>query len=347
MITLGTIKKHLQDHLSDGLVTIIGSGLSCAEGLPGMGELANHLSAELGAGLSASDLALWKEIKVRLAKTGLEEALISKAPTVSLEAKISAATGKLIANREREVVSDVFNGKRKLRLTRLLAHLLKPSTGLPIVTTNYDRLVEIAVEEAGIGVDTMFVGRFAASLNERESKLSFCRKVTYNKPNFTYHYRPRALVFKPHGSLDWYLRDGKPVAYAGELHDASRLIITPGQNKFRNGYESPFDLHRSKANDAIDRASRFLIIGYGFNDDHLETHLAPAIKSGKPTLMLAHTLTPNAVNFARTYSNVTALESFSDGDIVGTRVTFSKTQQFIPSLQIWDVHQFIDEVLEP
>lgn len=44
-MTLDTIKKHLQEHLSDGLVRrFVGSGLSCAEGLPDMEELAQHLS---------------------------------------------------------------------------------------------------------------------------------------------------------------------------------------------------------------------------------------------------------------------------------------------------------------
>lgn len=345
-MTLDAIKSHLQELLGDGLVTIVGSGLSCAEGLPGMTELANYLSTALGPGLSTADIALWEEIKALLGR-GLEAALLAKAPTATLEAVISATTGLLIASRERQVVSEVFNGKRKLRLTRLLSHLLKPPAGLPIVTTNYDRLVEIAVEEAGIGADTMFVGRFSAPLNERESKLSFCRNVTYRKPHFTYHYRPRALICKPHGSLDWYIRDGKPVSYAGELPDVSRLIITPGQNKFRNGYESPFDTHRSKANDSIDRASRFLILGYGFNDDHLETHLTPAIKSGKPTLMLTRTLTPNAISLAMAYSNVTALEICTVAGVTGTRLTVNKTRQFIPNLEIWDVHKFIDEVLEP
>ena len=346
-MTLDTIKKHLQAHLSDGLVTIVGSGLSCAEGLPSMGELASYLSSELESVVCTADAGLWKEVKPLLAVHGLEAALFVKPPTPTLEAAISAMTGALIAERERQAVSEVFNGTRKLRLTRLMAHLLKPSTGLPIVTTNYDRLVEIAIEEAGIGADTMFVGRFAASVNERESKLSFCHKVTNKKSKITCHYRPRALVCKPHGSLDWYLRDGKPVAYAGELPDVPRLIITPGQNKFRNGYDSPFDLHRSKANDAIDRASRFLILGYGFNDDHLETHLAPAIKSGKPTLMLARTLTKNAARVAMENSNVTALELSTDAGIAGTLLTINKGQQFIPNLEIWDVHKFIDEVLEP
>lgn len=346
-MTLDEIKKHLQNHLSDGLVTVVGSGLSCAEGLPGMGELADHLCANIGAGLGVADLAAWAEIAPLIEEEGLEGALHAKAPTPELESAISTVTGAMIAERERLVVSSIFNGERQLRLTRLIGHMLKPSSGLPIVTTNYDRLVELAVEEAGIGADTMFVGRFAGSLNERESKLSFCRNVTYKKPTVTYQYRPRALICKPHGSLDWYLRGGKPVCYAGDLPGATRLIITPGQNKFRNGYESPFDHHRAKANDAIDRASRFLILGYGFNDDHLETHLTPAIKGGKPTLMLSRTLTPNAAAMARANANVTALEHHVEAGISGTGLTINKTQHFIPGLALWDVNSFIDEVLEP
>ena len=210
-----------------------------------------------------------------------------------------------------------------------------------------DRLIEIAVEEAGIGADTMFVGRFAASLNPRESQLSFCRNIVSKNRQHRLEYNNRALIYKPHGSLDWYFRDGNPVAYNGDLDGVPRLIITPGQNKFRNGYESPFDRHRDKANEAVDKASRFLIIGYGFNDDHLETHLAPAINSGKPTLMLAHTLSANALKLAMEHPNVTALESFSEAGQAGTKLTVGKTQQFLPRLTIWDVHNFIDEVLEP
>jgi hypothetical protein len=346
-MTLDEIKKHLQSHLSDGLVTVIGSGLSCAEGLPGMSELAEHLCATIGPGLAPVDREAWAEILPLIETKGLEGALQARAPTLALESAISNVTGTLIAERERLVVASVFNGERHLRLTRLLGHMLKPSSGLPIVTTNYDRLVELAVEEAGIGADTMFVGRFVGSLNERESGLSFCRNVTYRKPNVIYQYRPRALIYKPHGSLDWYLRGGKPVCYAGDLPGATRLIITPGQNKFRNGYESPFDHHRARANYAIDRASRFLFLGYGFNDDHLETHLSPGIRGGKPTLMLARSLTPNAVAMAQSNANVTALEHHVEAGVAGTRLTINNAQQFLPGRALWDVNSFIDEVLEP
>lgn len=347
IVELHELKTHLQQHLSDGLVTIVGSGLSCAEGLPGMGVLAKHLCAVVGPGLVGADATAWAVIAPLIQSKGLEAALLEKPPPVGLEAAIVTATADLIAEHERSVVTEVFAGARTLRLTRLIAHLLKPSSGLPIVTTNYDRLVEIAAEEAGLGVDTMFVGRFAGTFNERESRLSFCRDVTLKKAHVSYHYQPRALVFKPHGSLDWYLRNDKPVHYSGELPEAVRLIITPGQNKFRNGYESPFDHHRSRANDAIDRASRFLILGYGFNDDHLETHLSPAIRGGKPTLLMARTLSASAVTLATGYSNVIALDCANQGGTDGTRVIINKTHLFFPNLELWDVHSFIQEVLEP
>ena len=344
---LDQVKKRLQQHLSDGLVTVVGSGLSCAEGLPDMRELANHLQTAVGPGLDRDDLSTWAAIAPLIKDKGLEAALLENAPTPGLESAIASATALLVSDRERQVVTAVFAGTRKLRLTKLIAHLLKPPNGMPIITTNYDRLVEIAVEEAGIGVDTMFVGHFAGTLNERESKLSFCRNVTFKKPNFTYQYRQRAIVYKPHGSLDWYLRDGKPVCYAGDLPGATRLIITPGQNKFRNGYASPFDHHRSRANEAIDRARRFLILGYGFNDDHLETHLSPAIRGGKPTLLMARSLSNKAEALAVGSANVIALDHAQEAGVEGTRMIIDKTQSFVPGVRFWDVHSFISEVLEP
>ena len=348
-MNLHDVKLRLQAHLSDGLVTVVGSGLSCAEGLPGMGELATHLLATVGGGLSGEDADAWTAASALMSTKGLEAALHEAPPPPAVEVAISNATGQLIAERERAVVSEVFGGARKLRLTRLLKHLVKAPAGMTVVTTNYDRLVEIAVEEAGIGADTMFWGRFAGQLSERESRLSFCRNVTIKgrPPVATFHYLQRVLVCKPHGSLDWYLRDGRPVFYAGDLPDVSRLIITPGKNKFRNGYESPFDHHRARANEAIDRASRFLVLGYGFNDDHLETHLSPGIRGGKPTLMLTRSLSTAARRLAENNPNVLAVEHGEIGGVAGSKVIVEKSEFFFPGSEMWDVGSFVSEVLEP
>jgi hypothetical protein len=344
---LHQLKIRLQQHFTDGLVIIVGSGLSCAEGLPGMGTLAKHLCETVGPSLVGEDSSAWADIVPLIHANGLESALLKKAPSMGLEAAIAAATAKLIVERERAIITEVFTGKRTLRLTKLITHLLKPSTGIPIITTNYDRLVEIAAEEAGLGVDTMFTGRFAGTLNERASRLSFCRSVTIKNKRVKYDYQPRTLIFKPHGSLDWYQRNGIPVHYPGDLPEATRLIITPGHNKFRNGYESPFDHHRSRANEAIDRASRYLILGYGFNDDHLETHLSPAIRAGKPTLLMTYELSATAEELAIGHSNVIGLDHTCQDGVNGTRAIVDKTQHFFPGLELWDVQSFISEILEP
>lgn len=273
--------------------------------------------------------------------------MLKLAPSVELQSIVALLTAELVRGREQKVVGEVFAGKRTLRLTRLLSHLLKPQRGIPIVTTNYDRLVEIACSEADLGVDTMFVGAFAGRLNEKESRLSFCRDARLNGKQVQLRYRERALVFKPHGSLDWYLRGDTPIRYEGVL-PATPLIITPGLNKFRGGYDSPFDLHRERANAAIDRASRFLIIGYGFNDDHLETHLGPMIRSGKPTLLLTRSLSPNALSVTREVNaNVLALEHAVDSGRDATKVHAGNDVTVLPGSSMWDVDGLIAEVLRP
>ena len=345
-MSLHEIKKRLQDHLSDGLVLIVGSGLSCAEGIPGMRELGTHLRETLATSQAGEDARAWQAIADQIEEKGLEAALFQTPPTPEIEAGIVTATAYLILERERKVIAEVFAGKTILRITKLVSHLIKPNTGIPIITTNYDRLLEVGLEEAAMGVDTMFSGRFAGALNEQFSKFNLCIGLKPRSKPTTLKFRDRAMVYKPHGSLDWYLRDGRPVCYGGELGpDATRLIITPGRNKFRTGYDSPFDLHRSRANEAIDKASRFLILGYGFNDDHLETHLTPAIRQGKPTLMMAYELTPTAKALALEFSSVIALDRAEQEGIEGTRIIADRTEIFVPSQSLWDVNHFIHEVL--
>lgn len=342
---LSALKKRLQEHLGDGLVLVIGSGLSSAEGVPGMGALGHHLVTQIPAILSEEDNKLWEEIHPLITSEGLEAALLKKASSPSLEAAVVQSTADFIAEAEAAIISEVFNNSKKLRLTSLIPHLLRPDAGIPIITTNYDRLAELACEEAGLGVDTMFCGHFAAKLEPQESFWSFCRSVRLVAgKNVRYKFAPKANIFKPHGSLDWYHREGNPVRYAGAL-PLPRLIITPGLNKFRNGYESPFDKHREKANDAIDKARRFLIIGYGFNDDHLETHLTPRIKSGAATVILTFSLSLKAKDIAMSNKNVIAIEYCRRDGNKGANIIIEGSETFHPDNDFWDLGGFVKGAL--
>lgn len=334
------IFKSLQDHLTDGLVVVVGSGLSCAEGLPGMGELGDYLHQHLNGKIVAEDQVLWDKIRPGMINNGLEAALLATQPTASLEDCILKHTIDLILEKERTVIQDVFSGNRVLPLSKLLTRIMIPNAGLPVITTNYDRLIEIAAEEIELGVDTMFVGNFAGSLEPNKSRMSFCKGISKSARQASLTYRKKINIFKPHGSLDWYLRAGKPVRFTGDL-DISRLVITPGLNKFRSGYESPFDVNREKANAAINSAARFLLVGYGFNDDHLETHLRRKIQSGAPSLILTYALSENAKAIVANNPSVTAIESHPDG----SSIHIAGNIIHIPGKELWSVSGFVEGVL--
>jgi hypothetical protein len=148
-------------------------------------------------------------------------------------------------------------------------------------------------------------------------------------------------LYKPHGSLDWVDFHGEPVRSGFDLGPESALIVTPGRDKYRACYNEPFDMHREFANEAIDRADRLLIIGYGFNDDHLETHLKARIRSGRQTVMLARTLSENAkANLAVGPSVWGIEEAFG-----GTTIYNNGNTRDVIGEKLWDVAGFVSGVL--
>jgi len=118
------------------------------------------------------------------------------------------------------------------------------------------------------------------------------------------------------------------------------LIITPGINKYKVGYNEPFDTNRAHANSAIDSASRFIIIGYGFGDEHLETHLMRQITSKKPTLLITHTLSQKAKQIVNNNKNVLAVSCHNNGSIVN----YNGEEIFFDNINIWDVREMVQEV---
>lgn len=341
---LHDIKEHLQNHLSDGLVVIVGSGLSCAEGIPGMGELASHLLERVPEKVKPEDGEIWAEVATLLEKgTDLETALLSVKVSEGLEPVIADVTHSFILEYESKIVNDVSSNGRILRFSRLLPHLLKPKSGIPVVTTNYDRLIEFATECSGLAVNNTFVGKYFSSFNPRESKLGLCRNIIQRGRKAVLDYANYVSVFKPHGSLDWFLVNGEPVS-STLLNTGDKLMITPGENKFRGGYERPFDTHRELANRAIDNASRFLIVGYGFNDDHLQVHLERQLEVGKAGVVLTHSISDDFRDYIKDKENVWVVCSKNEGN--GFRLIVGESEFEFDDIDIWDLEIFVREVLE-
>jgi len=344
---IDSLKGELQQIFSDGLVVIVGSGVSAAEGIPGMGALEVHLNAQVPKLVTGDDLECWKAIAVELAKkVGLEAALLTVAPTDALEDVILGLTADLIESAETRILEEVITGKRILPLSKLLPHLNpQPNRALPVITPNYERLIEAAAEIIGWGVDSMFIGNTLGRFDQQISQRSFLKEVQIKSKRAIYTYRNRIALAKPHGSLDWYQHADGPVRCSIKL-PLPKLIITPGRNKYHRGYAIPFDRHRELGNTAIDHAARLLILGYGFNDDHLETHLSQSLRRGKPALILTRSLSGNATKVIAQSPNAIAL---SENPAVTTGVTVTRQSgrvehKFAP---IWQVSTFVDIILNP
>lgn len=332
----------VQEHFTDGLALVIGSGLSAAEGIPGMPKLAAHLNKVAGV-LTGSDLALWNKIKAVLdADEGLEAALLKHPPSETLEVWIAKETCALLIPEERKVMQAVLCGKRTLRLTTFLAKMLKPTNGLPILTSNYDRLIEVACEMAGFHVDTTTVGHYAGAFDHARSCMGSCRGITTRGRSTVIEHFPRAIVLKPHGSFDWY-RVGSDARRCALDLDAERLIITPGRNKYRAGYNSPFDKHRELANDYIKQAVRLLVVGYGFNDDHLQTHLLRKIQCGMPTLILNRFVDDRIKKLAQESPRCICLSQTSVS--AGVAMTTKGDQWDRKGCDLWDLSVLATELL--
>ena len=336
------IVRFVQEQFTDGITLVIGSGLSAAEGIPGMVPLTEHL-IERSSSLTGSDAALWSQINSAINEgDGLEAALLKHPPTDTLEVWIAQQTSELLIPKEREVLSTVLRGEHTLRLTTFLTKILKPKSGLPILTPNYDRLIEVACEMAGLHVDTTTIGHYAGEFDHTRSFMGSCRGITTRGRLTLLDYFPRAIVLKPHGSFDWYKIGNQARRCSLDL-TAERLIITPGLNKYRAGYNAPFDKHRELANNYINQAGHLLIVGYGFNDDHLQTHLVTRIQDGTPTLILNRSVNETVEGLIGDSPRCVCLSKHPES--TGVVITTSEGVSEYNSSDLWDLGVLAKELL--
>ena len=63
---MNNLKKQIQSFFDQGTVTIVGSGLSCAEGISGMKALSKKLIEDVPNKLSTADMECWRNIEETL-----------------------------------------------------------------------------------------------------------------------------------------------------------------------------------------------------------------------------------------------------------------------------------------
>ena len=145
-----------------------------------------------------------------------------------------------------------------------------------IFTTNYDLLMEQALEELEVPYFDGFVG----------SRRSFFDLRAVEDNLIPTHW---SRLWKIHGSINWYqekIEDGKKVYRSSEIKKDASHLIYPSHLKYEESRKMPYLALIDQLNRFLRKKSAFLILsGYSFNDGHLNDTIVNALKSN-PTAMV-------------------------------------------------------------
>jgi hypothetical protein len=178
-----------------------------------------------------------------------------------------------------------------------------------IFTTNYDLLIEQAMEEDRVPYFDGFVG----------SRRAFFDPHSIDEDVLPVRW---ARLWKLHGSINWY-QDARGVLYRGSgVGDGHRRVIYPSHLKYVESRRMPYLAMIDRLRSFLRHGSPVLITcGYSFRDEHLNEVIIQSLQ-GNPSAMAFGLLFggldgySEAVNVAANRSNLSVLAE--DGGVIGT-----------------------------
>lgn len=147
---------------------------------------------------------------------------------------------------------------------------------IEIFTTNYDLLMEQALEDSGVPYFDGFVG----------SRKSFFDLRAVEDNQIPRHW---SRVWKIHGSINWIQETVKTktqVHRSSEVNLEASHLIYPSHLKYEESRKMPYLALMDQLNRFIRKKSSFLLIsGYSFNDEHVNDTIVNALIAN-PTAMV-------------------------------------------------------------
>lgn len=263
---LEKVFKIVQSFLKNPPLVVWGSGATVNFGIPGMDSLNKKLKKEISGFDAEND-----NLEVELGKEKYQEIMPEIKNVIWNE--INEAD-KLVLERLTTNQTTDFQGIKLLIDKFIEVHPLV----LNIVTTNYDRVLEYTMSYHDVIFTDGFNGRVLSSFNEN----LFQSKNIVN-------------LIKVHGSLNWFNINGE-IRYASSCFDKyTPQIIAPGKSKYQDAYNSPYRELIQKADNFIKDAPSFLVVGFGFNDEHLTPRIKTQIKRGVPLVLITKKITESTI----------------------------------------------------
>jgi hypothetical protein len=260
---------------------LIGAGASMAAGLDGINGLTNKIGTKLEKGESAvyqktlSELGERRTVEDALSRLDLYRELLTEDGTKEIDGFTYASANMLT----RAVHSTIYqllsiDPPLGLRPQMILAQFIKGirrDYPVEVFCTNYDLLLERAMDDVGVPYFDGFVGSvspfFAPDSVEATGEAE--SRDVYPPNSWT-------RIWKLHGSIGWYLKktlDGtrRITRLPGHVPtEGEELVIWPSREKYVEARKVPFL-------SLLDRLRKFLasgeclllVIGYACQDEHI------------------------------------------------------------------------------
>ncbi len=149
---------------------------------------------------------------------------------------------------------------------------------IEIFTTNYDLLIEDALESLEIPYFDGFVG----------ARKSFFDLRAVENNLIPIHW---TRLWKIHGSINWYqeeIEEQKKIFRSSEIKEDANHLIYPSHLKYEQSRKMPYLALIDQLNRFIRQKSSLLILsGYSFNDEHLNDTIINALKANPSAMVLA------------------------------------------------------------
>ena len=170
-IDMDNLKKNIQSFFDQGTVTIVGSGLSCAEGISGMKALSEKLMEDVPNKLSNEDMECWRNIEETLNNgADLESTLQQNKATNNIEKAIIESAYELIFSEDISIFKEIIEKSRTLRFSEYLSCFNVDLYNLVVITTNYDLLIEYACEIKGLVYSDSYYGKSFLNIHPKTLK---------------------------------------------------------------------------------------------------------------------------------------------------------------------------------
>lgn len=310
-----SVFKLVQKFLRTPPLIVWGSGATIPFGLPSMEDLNQVLQSKVDNFNCKND-----NLEIELGKDIYKEQLPQIKQIIWDEVNNKdIAILKRIANNN----VDEFNGIRLLIEKFIDAH---PKV-VNIVTTNYDRTLEYVMAYSGISYTDGFNGK---TFSKFDDSLFKGREIVN--------------LIKVHGSLNWFDVDGEIRFLPSFLKQENPKIIIPSNKKYQEAHDIPYRELIQKSDNEINEASSFLVIGFGFNDEHLTPKIKDKVREEVPIVLITKAVSESSLSELTKAKKYILFEESKSGK---TKITYkesnlTKKKEVELAGDLWQLEKFME-----